>query len=625
MLRSLLGIVAFSGVALLSAQEVCDNGIDDNSDGLIDLNDPQCACSTQLMLPGTQSYIPNHDFEERLTDGEGHTCCPLGWSTPDVDWLLCAAGWAQATNATSDYYHSCSFYPPTYPFPSPEGGEASAGFIPLPDWMEYVGLCLMDPATDPHPLLAGTSYTLSLWFTLFSSTTAVGGLATYGNIYHDPLPLVVYGNPACQPFPLPTIGCVGDLPGWVELGRVYHVPNGEWSHLSFTFTPTVEMRTIIIGAGCDLPASFAVGSIMGPNGTLVASTPYALVDDLMLTLSSDQVMTPVSSTGHPCHNDVVVTASPPPGSSDHQWYRDGVAIVGQTGLVLDVSALGLGPGVYALSSNYQGECLMGTTNVAPATAPYPLFIADPAMGCAPLTVAFADTTGPSIVASAWSFGDGGSGSGTEVSHTYTIPGTYDVRLTVTTDAGCTRDSLFVGAVVVAAGVAGAITADPNPTDVDHTTVSLSASGSTGDIIAWWWDLDDVAPGTSNSAALTATFPAEPGSYPVTLAIRSAEGCVDTVRSLVIVWASGEVEMPNVFSPNGDGHNDVFRPMDITQPLDGLDIYNRWGQLVFSTNATDGGWDGRANGSPAPDGTYYYIVHGALSEGASRTGHVTLLR
>lgn len=620
MFRIALTAAALLYAGLCAAQEVCNNGVDDDGNGLIDLNDPGCPCSVMALTQGTTSYIRNHSFEEQV-QGPNGPCCPYSWSDA-VDYLQCADGWHQATQATSDYYHSCGFYPATYPFPPPDG-EGCLGFLTIPDWYEYVGTCLMLPANDPHPLLAGNTYTLSLWMTMFSSTEVNGTLETYGEVFDDPYPLALYGHTNCQPFPLPTTTCVGDLPGWVELGRVIHDPDGAWAHVSFTFSLTTDIRTVVIGAACDVPASYTVGQIMGPNG-MVASTPYTLVDDLMLTLAGDQAVTPVTAQGNLCTHDVRLAAVPPPTATNHQWYLDGVALPGQNGLTLDASAVGLGAGHYTLASDLAGQCLMGIANVLPQPVPVPLLAADPLSGCAPLTVAFADTSGPSMTHTAWDFGDNSTATGRDPSHTYTAAGTYSVTLSVTNAAGCANDSTYADLIVVHPSPHASIAVLPQPLVLPTTTAQLSGTATTGDIVSWWWDLGSVPPGEATGATITTDFPATPGTYPVRLAVRTTHGCVDTVWSNVIVRADGAVDMPNVFSPNGDGHNDRFLPLEV-DGMDGvLDIYNRWGQLVFTTNALATGWDGRVNGIPAPDGTYYYILHTAPDD-RSHTGHITLLR
>jgi gliding motility-associated-like protein len=68
------------------------------------------------------------------------------------------------------------------------------------------------------------------------------------------------------------------------------------------------------------------------------------------------------------------------------------------------------------------------------------------------------------------------------------------------------------------------------------------------------------------------------------------------------------ELPNVFTPNGDGFNDLFRPFPYRQ-IESINIiiYNRWGQLVFESNNPEINWNGNdLNGNPLPDGVYFYV-------------------
>lgn len=130
----------------INAQEICNNGIDDDGDNLIDLNDvSDCVCSsgTPSVVP---SLIPNPSFEQ-------HTCCPQSFSE-----LNCSTGWLQATNATSDYFHPCGYVASgitnaglgTFP-----DGVACTGVIITTDYKEYLGSCLTAPMT------AGTAYKIN--------------------------------------------------------------------------------------------------------------------------------------------------------------------------------------------------------------------------------------------------------------------------------------------------------------------------------------------------------------------------------------------------------------------------------------------------------------------------------
>lgn len=142
-----------------------------------------------------------------------------------------------------------------------------------------------------------------------------------------------------------------------------------------------------------------------------------------------------------------------------------------------------------------------------------------------------------------------------------------------------------------------------------------ASGSVG--ISWLWSSGE----TTRAIAVSTE-----GEYYVTATLGNCKAS-DTV----IVNNNCHTEFPNVFTPNGDGLNDYFDPR--TYLGNGLqtfkmDVYNRWGELVFSTDKTSGrGWDGRFNGEPQPQEVYVYLVNATFVDGQKldRKGNLTLIR
>lgn len=616
MILRVLLLLAFLYPVALSAQEICNNGIDDDGDGLIDLNDPDCPCSTLITPDNIASYIRNPSFEER-------GCCPFGFvSIVSPPWLDCANGWHQATSATSDYFHECGYSPVGFNLPPPDG-EGAVGFFAMPGYFEYVGTCLTYPLPS-NPLMAGVTYTLSLWIStaivndMHTQTLAQG---SYTAPFTEQLPLALFGYAnACVPFPIGTMDCIGLLPGWSELGRVDVQPAWDWTRVSITFTPAQDIHSIMIGGACDTPASFGGAWITDPQGETYPGTPYFLVDDLMLTIAVDQVLLPVATSGGLCSETALAVADPPAGASTYQWYLDGVALPGQTGLNLDISGQGLEAGLYTMASVFEGQCLMGSSYMPPAVSPTPLPALVPTSGCAPLEVMFADTTGSATTTVLWDLGDGTTSADSSLVHTYDSPGTYDVFLQVRNMDGCVGDTLLANAITVFPAVNGQITATPNPVNAEQPNVQLNGT-ATGNILSWWWDLGDAVPATSDQQSVPATFPSVPGDYPVMLVIANAEGCLDTVFSMVTVIDPGVIQMPNVFSPNNDGHNDHFIPIGYKGAPGLMEIYNRWGQMIFSTSSLAQGWSGR----DAPDGTYFYIVTPDEPGAEKLSGHVTLVR
>jgi len=106
------------------------------------------------------------------------------------------------------------------------------------------------------------------------------------------------------------------------------------------------------------------------------------------------------------------------------------------------------------------------------------------------------------------------------------------------------------------------------------------------------------------------------------------GCADTACVDITVNDNcGDVDVPNAFSPNGDGSNDRFRLLAWCMDKVDFRVYDRWGQLVFETTDWKEGWDGNFNGQPAPVGVYVYYVDATNLRGKhfAKQGNVTLIR
>jgi gliding motility-associated-like protein len=118
---------------------------------------------------------------------------------------------------------------------------------------------------------------------------------------------------------------------------------------------------------------------------------------------------------------------------------------------------------------------------------------------------------------------------------------------------------------------------------------------------------------------------------VTYIVKAANlaGCYGTDNIKVKVFLTEpDIFVPNAFSPNGDGRNDVIRPIPVgIVQLTAFRVYNRWGQLVFSTTEINKGWDGNLAGKPQASGTFVYVAQGIDFNGKvlSKKGTVILVR
>jgi gliding motility-associated-like protein len=149
------------------------------------------------------------------------------------------------------------------------------------------------------------------------------------------------------------------------------------------------------------------------------------------------------------------------------------------------------------------------------------------------------------------------------------------------------------------------------TSVTFTDISVPASAVSA------WNFGDPGSGISNSGSgspVSHTYLAE-GDYCVELIVSTSSGCLDTVRYCLIVQGESTIFIPNVFTPNGDGNNDVWEVTSQHMAEITYDIYDRWGLKIATWNGLTGGWDGHTkNGKMAPDGTYYYILHARGQDG-----------
>ncbi|MFD2246835.1 gliding motility-associated C-terminal domain-containing protein [Pontibacter ruber] len=153
------------------------------------------------------------------------------------------------------------------------------------------------------------------------------------------------------------------------------------------------------------------------------------------------------------------------------------------------------------------------------------------------------------------------------------------------------------------------------TIIQGRTVELRASGG----VTYKWE-----PATGLSNANVANPVARPDvTTTYTVTVTTAEGCTDTDEVTVTVIPA--IVVPNAFSPNGDQVNEVWEIGKIENYPDvRVEVYNRWGNLIFSSTGYGTPWDGTYNGEALPVATYYYMIYLSPSE-KPIAGDVTIIR
>jgi gliding motility-associated-like protein len=140
--------------------------------------------------------------------------------------------------------------------------------------------------------------------------------------------------------------------------------------------------------------------------------------------------------------------------------------------------------------------------------------------------------------------------------------------------------------------------------------------------SYFWDFGD---GTSDMLENPTHSYSSPGKYTVLLISKSTNGCIDSAISILEV--GNLLQISNVFTPNGDGRNDVFKIKSFGIKSLHISIYDRWGMKMFESDSLDPEWDGTNKKGEAIDGTYYYVVHAEATDNTSidRAGFVTLIK
>lgn len=205
------------------------------------------------------------------------------------------------------------------------------------------------------------------------------------------------------------------------------------------------------------------------------------------------------------------------------------------------------------------------------------------------------------------------------SYTFIVPGQIPITLTTVSAAGCSADTTLLVDVFDSPDVDFNI--NPNPALLEQQITFDDASTGSG-LDSWIWNFGDgeVAAGENTTHSYS-----EYGNFPVTLSVSDTNGCTGISEKTLVIAL--KPVLPSGFSPNGDSENDIFiirgGPFASVQ----FNVYDNWGELVFSTTDANEGWDGTYKGAPAALGVYTwtFVVEMLNGQIIKESGDVTLIR
>lgn len=272
--------------------EICDNAIDDDNDGLIDINDPDCKCERVSL----ESIIPNPSFEE-------YNCCPNTHTQLD-----CAEGWSQASVGSTDYLNTCGYLAAgeaLLPFPDGEGavlflnGSVDEGNGPKV-YKEYAGACLN------RPMRKDSIYKIKFH------------LGFLDELSSPEIRFSFFGSPSCSNLPFGnSADCPSNYPDWHFLRGDLISSNSEspvWVEVSTLIKPSMDINALVMGGDC--------------SGDSEGKLRIYFIDNLRLSNESNFDFELLDQRS-PCDPNFSFAVAEKTNFS-YQWYKEGVALIGES-------------------------------------------------------------------------------------------------------------------------------------------------------------------------------------------------------------------------------------------------------------------------------------------------------
>jgi gliding motility-associated-like protein len=267
-------------------------------------------------------------------------------------------------------------------------------------------------------------------------------------------------------------------------------------------------------------------------------------------------------------------------------------------------------------------------NPLPAVA----FSADLYQGCAPLCIQFRNKTtvrSGGLESYAWTFGNGDSSLAEDPIYCYPDTGKYSISLTTVSDSGCSATLNIYNLITVYSHPKSQFTVSPQPTDILNADIQFTdATTDTYGIAYWWWNFGDGADSNSTLENPTHTYQ-DTGTYCPQLVTMNNHGCTDTITNCLVISPIFTIYIPDAFTPNGDGKNEVFTAKGQYISSFEMYIFDRWGSELYHTTDINKGWDGTMKGGSTicQNDTYVYkiLVTDSKNKQHNFVGAVNLLK
>jgi gliding motility-associated-like protein len=374
-------------------------------------------------------------------------------------------------------------------------------------------------------------------------------------------------------------------------------------------------------------ATSQVISVNGPGTYTVTVTDAngcnSVPASITVNLQDPSTMFLMLGTGSFCEGDSVELTST--FTDGNQWFRDGSAITGATQQTYYAKL----NGYYHLRVTQQNggpDLISDSTLVNVITLPATI-TATADSACKGESAVYDIQPQPGITYAWYDQPSGGSLLATGTTYSLSaINGNTTLYIQTADNNGCVKPGRFdITAYELATPQADFSASEASPVSGGFE-IAFSDNSTQAD--SWNWDFGDpVSPSNNSTLQNPLHTYTQVGSYDVTLICTNLSGCTDTTFRTIAVKRSNNIYIPNTFTPNNDGSNDVFRVRGNNIAYCEMSIYSSWGQRIWYSQKETEGWNGTSGSELVPNGTYAYMIEVIFDDGNRELykGNINVIR
>jgi gliding motility-associated-like protein len=276
---------------------------------------------------------------------------------------------------------------------------------------------------------------------------------------------------------------------------------------------------------------------------------------------------------------------------------------------------------YKLTVSEAGCTSSDTVRITVSPRPLANFSQSATQGCDTFLVSFVDSSSAGASSWEWDFGDNSPRVNIRSpQHVYTDAGSFRARLVVFAIGGCSDTAFSAVPLRITPELrVGFLSIPALPSVLRLPEAGVDLIDTTVGAVSWFYDLGD---GTNSTSRELRHNYRQAGDYFISLRVTDINGCTGTTTKGPFRVEDPDLVIPEVFTPNGDGINDLWTVQYRGSSRWKAYLQDRWGQIVYTTSGVDRGWDGWLRGAEAPAGVYFYAIE---IDGRTLKGSVTLIR